>query len=240
MAEDSRSCLRCLDRRSVLRGTAAYVAAAAFADGCTTSDPYTLGAPNGREGGVSDAGVGGQAGTGRAGTGGNNSGGGLGGVGGGTTDEDSGAVGGIGGDGGNPTVGTGGANGNSKPDGGSVDAGDGVALCPGAMAVGKATRVAMGAVVAVGYGLVVGRDASGLYAMSSLCTHQGCETNVVGPATQPTLHCPCHGSNFSASGAVTRGPARVPLVHLQLLVSASGDLTICSNVVVPTTTRTPG
>ena len=157
---------------------------------------------------------------------------------------DAGAASGTGGTpGGNAAAGSGGGggggeNGNPKPDGGSVDAGA-TPICPGAIAVGKATNVAMGSLVSVGYGLVVGRDTGGLYAMSSICTHQGCGMNIVGTATQASLHCPCHGSNFSATGTVTRGPASVPLQHFKLLVSASGDVTVCGNVAVASAMRTP-
>jgi cytochrome b6-f complex iron-sulfur subunit len=99
--------------------------------------------------------------------------------------------------------------------------------------------VAVGALVLVGNGLVVGRDAGGLYAMSSICTHQGCPTNIVGGATQPTLYCPCHGSMFSATGAVVRGPARRALQHYELDVSSSGSLMICAGSPALSSTRTP-
>jgi Rieske Fe-S protein len=98
----------------------------------------------------------------------------------------------------------------------------------------------MGGLISVGSGLVVGRDAGGLYAMSSICTHQGCGMTIAGSAAQPSLHCPCHGSTFSATGAVTRGPARAPLIHFELQVSPGGDLTVCMNAIVASTTRTPG
>jgi Rieske Fe-S protein len=39
------------------------------------------------------------------------------------------------------------------------------------------------------------------------CSHLGNELQVIGEA----LHCPAHGSEFSSRGAVTSGPADVPL-----------------------------
>ena len=48
----------------------------------------------------------------------------------------------------------------------------------------------------------------GKYAVYSLiCTHLGCVVEIAGDA----FRCPCHGSDFSPTGAVTRGPAKLPL-----------------------------
>jgi cytochrome b6-f complex iron-sulfur subunit len=87
--------------------------------------------------------------------------------------------------------------------------------------------------------LVLGRDTNGLYAMSAICTHAGCTVNVVTSLGQPSLNCPCHGSAFSANGAVTRGPAAVPLQHYQVELATDGTITICSSTSVAATNRTP-
>ena len=42
---------------------------------------------------------------------------------------------------------------------------------------------------------------------SLICTHLGCVVEVAGDA----FKCPCHGSQFSPTGAVTHGPAKLPL-----------------------------
>jgi cytochrome b6-f complex iron-sulfur subunit len=40
------------------------------------------------------------------------------------------------------------------------------------------------------------------FAVSTVCTHQGCETDVIGT----TLECPCHHSRFDSDGHVTQQP----------------------------------
>jgi Rieske Fe-S protein len=104
---------------------------------------------------------------------------------------------------------------------------------------GAASAIALGTLSIVGGQMVLGRDAGGLYAMSGLCTHQGCLVSVVGAPGQQTLACPCHGSAFDGNGAVTRGPARTPLAHYQVQVTADGGATICTGVAVASTMRTP-
>jgi Rieske Fe-S protein len=45
-------------------------------------------------------------------------------------------------------------------------------------------------------------------AMTAVCTHEAC---TVSGFQSGTFQCPCHGSQFSTSGSVTRGPASRPL-----------------------------
>jgi nitrite reductase/ring-hydroxylating ferredoxin subunit len=61
--------------------------------------------------------------------------------------------------------------------------------------------------LAPGRPVVVFRDAAGVYAVSRVCTHLGC---IVQPSAVG-FDCPCHGSRFSADGAVLKGPAPKPL-----------------------------
>lgn len=50
---------------------------------------------------------------------------------------------------------------------------------------------------------------SGIIAMNSMCTHQGC--SVEWSADDQLLKCPCHGSQFNPDGTVAQGPAAAPL-----------------------------
>lgn len=57
-------------------------------------------------------------------------------------------------------------------------------------------------------------------ALSSVCTHQGCQ--VTYNASNNNLPCPCHGSLFSTKGSVLNGPADAPLATYP--VTENGDL----------------
>ena len=64
------------------------------------------------------------------------------------------------------------------------------------------------------------RDAGGLYAISAICTHQGCTVDFQSAASG--FHCPCHGSTFSFNGLVEGGPATRPLVHYGVCLGGPG------------------
>lgn len=58
--------------------------------------------------------------------------------------------------------------------------------------------------------LAVYRDRDGkIHALSSVCTHQGCQ--VAFNAAECSWDCPCHGSRFDIDGRVLDGPATKPL-----------------------------
>jgi cytochrome b6-f complex iron-sulfur subunit len=75
------------------------------------------------------------------------------------------------------------------------------------------------------------RSAEGFYAMSSTCTHLGCQT--VWNGDQGIIACPCHGSKFSTRGVKTEGPAPRPLPWLRMWLSDEGDLLVDRNTIVP-------
>ncbi len=54
------------------------------------------------------------------------------------------------------------------------------------------------------HGFFIVRKGARLFAISSNCTHRKCELETV---PDRSFHCPCHGSNFTAEGHVTQGPA---------------------------------
>ncbi|WP_425336066.1 FAD-dependent oxidoreductase [Sinorhizobium numidicum] len=63
--------------------------------------------------------------------------------------------------------------------------------------------------------IAVCRDTDGtLHAVSATCTHKGC--TVTWNNADCTWDCPCHGSIFASNGAVIHGPARKPLVPVEL------------------------
>ena len=57
--------------------------------------------------------------------------------------------------------------------------------------------------------ILIRTDAATVTAVSDICTHAGC--GVTYQAARGQLVCPCHGSIFSLTGQVLRGPAGSPL-----------------------------
>jgi cytochrome b6-f complex iron-sulfur subunit len=88
------------------------------------------------------------------------------------------------------------------------------------------------AFVPAGRNVALVRDAEGIYAVSTVCTHLGC-------IVKPTAHdfdCPCHGSRFTPDGAVVKGPAPAPLAWLKVS-AAGGSLIVDEGATVKSGTR---
>lgn len=59
------------------------------------------------------------------------------------------------------------------------------------------------------YLIVEGEDAIASYGLNAVCTHLGCV--VPWNASENKFKCPCHGSQYDATGKVVRGPAPLSL-----------------------------
>jgi Rieske Fe-S protein len=72
-------------------------------------------------------------------------------------------------------------------------------------------------------GFFVIRRGGQLIALSSICTHMGCK---VKEQPDKSYVCPCHGSEYDATGKVTGGPAIHNLAELPTSIDANGHLII--------------
>jgi Rieske Fe-S protein len=104
-----------------------------------------------------------------------------------------------------------------------------------ASALGAGTLRALG-----GQGVAIGRDAMGIYALSLICTHSGCDMSSAGLVSAAGIECYCHGSAFDAQGNVLRGPASAALQHFAVTEDAAGNLTIHTDQPVSESTRLHG
>jgi cytochrome b6-f complex iron-sulfur subunit len=84
----------------------------------------------------------------------------------------------------------------------------------------------------------VDRDSNGLYAMTTTCTHAGCDMSSNRPLTTDIV-CPCHQSRFDLNGDVLQGPASSPLTHFAVSVAVDGTITVHGGQRVSASTRTP-
>jgi cytochrome b6-f complex iron-sulfur subunit len=71
--------------------------------------------------------------------------------------------------------------------------------------------------------LFVFNSPQGFYAISSICTHLGCN---VAHKESDGFACPCHGSLFDGDGRVVDGPAPRPLTWFALSLSPRGELVV--------------
>jgi Rieske Fe-S protein len=102
---------------------------------------------------------------------------------------------------------------------------------------GKAADLAKGSLEVIGDAACVGRDDGGVYALSLICTHAGCDMSQAGSVSGQGISCSCHGSSFDAQGNVLRGPASGALPHFLVSADASGNLTVHVGQVVSATVR---
>ena len=88
------------------------------------------------------------------------------------------------------------------------------------------------AFVPPGRAVALFKDAEGVYAVSTICTHLGC---VVKPNAEG-FECPCHGSRFTHDGTVAKGPAPKPLPWLKIS-GKEGQFVVDEGATVPHGTK---
>jgi Rieske Fe-S protein len=72
--------------------------------------------------------------------------------------------------------------------------------------------------IPAGRSVAIYKEGSGVFAISTVCTHLGC----IVKATDAGFDCPCHGSKFAKDGSVLKGPAPKGLPWLEVK-HAGGD-----------------
>lgn len=74
------------------------------------------------------------------------------------------------------------------------------------------------------FGVWVVRDESGIYALSTVCTHLGCTPNWL--SGEAKFKCPCHGSGFYITGINFEGPAPRPLERYRVVFADDGQVLV--------------
>jgi cytochrome b6-f complex iron-sulfur subunit len=74
------------------------------------------------------------------------------------------------------------------------------------------------------FGVWVVRNESGIYALSTTCTHLGCTPNWL--AGESKFKCPCHGSGFYMTGINFEGPAPRPLERYRVVLADDGQVLV--------------
>jgi cytochrome b6-f complex iron-sulfur subunit len=86
-----------------------------------------------------------------------------------------------------------------------------------------------------GSAMFIVRDANGLYALTSRCTHQG--VTLSAQTAQSKFHCSAHGADFTFNGAVIDGPTSKALQHYALCLLANGNVGLQTATKVDATVR---
>ena len=108
----------------------------------------------------------------------------------------------------------------------------------GDVTAGNVSAIQVGSVQSIpGAPAFIGRDNNGLYAMTSTCTHAGCDMKSAATVTS-AITCGCHQSQFDLNGSVIRGPASKPLAHFAVEVAADGTITVHGGTQVGPDVRT--
>jgi Rieske Fe-S protein len=76
--------------------------------------------------------------------------------------------------------------------------------------VSAARTVPVGFAAGATKGYIFAENDSKVFVYSNICTHMGCEVPAFKPA-QKMFMCPCHGSEYTSTGEVISGPAKLRL-----------------------------
>ena len=116
---------------------------------------------------------------------------------------------------------------------GGPDAGIGANACTTtATDVGAASTYLVNKPIIHGSFFVV-RDANGLYAVSSRCTHEGATMRVSGN----DYFCPRHGALFTYDGTIVSGPVSTGLVHYAVCILPNGNIGVETSMTVAKSQR---
>ncbi len=74
------------------------------------------------------------------------------------------------------------------------------------------------------YSILIIRGQDQIYALSTKCTHLGCE--VLWRLFENRIYCPCHGSGFTREGVNYFGPAPRALERVKISLAPDGQLLI--------------
>lgn len=78
------------------------------------------------------------------------------------------------------------------------------------------------------FGVFIVRTVESLYALSSVCTHLGCQVNWLGAENK--FKCPCHGSGYYKTGINFEGPTPRPLERFAISVAEDGQILIDKSI----------
>jgi cytochrome b6-f complex iron-sulfur subunit len=68
------------------------------------------------------------------------------------------------------------------------------------------------------------QQASGFYALITVCTHLGCTPNYL--SAESKFKCPCHGSGYRLTGINFEGPAPRPLERARVVLADDGQILV--------------
>ena len=77
------------------------------------------------------------------------------------------------------------------------------------------------------YAVWIVRDDTGIFVLSTVCTHLGCTPNWL--EGEQKFKCPCHGSGFYKTGINFEGPAPRPLERFAVTLAEDGQIFIDKN-----------